>query len=219
MNHRHTSFESAAKALGSNAHTPRSVFAPLTGGMSGAVQMSPGSGALLTGVAGGSLGRGGNTDVVQGIQQLASSLSQTTGAQQATVNGLLENTRALTENTVVVGAQKNSVVSTAGSAVSNFLGGGSGLSPLLSGLLSLFGAGSQTQTIVPQIQYVAPPSVNLSAAIGGGSAPAGGTAQSVNIHVNAMDSKSFLDHSEDIAQAVRHALLNSSNLNDVIAGL
>jgi hypothetical protein len=44
-------------------------------------------------------------------------------------------------------------------------------------------------------------------------------AQQVTIQVNAMDSQSFLDHSEDIAQAVKAAMLSSSSLNDVIADL
>jgi hypothetical protein len=34
-----------------------------------------------------------------------------------------------------------------------------------------------------------------------------------------MDSQSFLDHSDDIAMAVKQAILNSSSLNDVIAEL
>jgi hypothetical protein len=34
-----------------------------------------------------------------------------------------------------------------------------------------------------------------------------------------MDSKSFLDHSDEIAQAVREAMLSSHSLNDVIADL
>jgi len=41
----------------------------------------------------------------------------------------------------------------------------------------------------------------------------------VTIQVNAMDSQSFLDHSDHIAMAVKQAILNSSSLNDVISGL
>jgi hypothetical protein len=41
----------------------------------------------------------------------------------------------------------------------------------------------------------------------------------VTIQVNAMDSQSFLDHSDDIAMAVKQAILNSSSLNDVISDL
>jgi len=221
VNHKYGSFENAARALGGNGRTARAVFAPLAGSGHGPGQSSPGSdsGSLLSGASGGSLGQTGSADVVQGIQQLASTLGLTTTAQQATVSGLLDNTRALTDNTTAVGSQKSSALTTAGSAAASFLGGGSALSPLLTGLLSLFGLGSTSQTVVPKLPYVAPASVNLSGTVGGGSAPSGGSTQSVNIQVNAMDSKSFLDHSDDIAQAVRQAILNSSNLNDVIADL
>ena len=38
----------------------------------------------------------------------------------------------------------------------------------------------------------------------------------VTIQVQAMDSRSFLDHSAEIAQAVREAMLNMHSLNDVV---
>jgi hypothetical protein len=44
----------------------------------------------------------------------------------------------------------------------------------------------------------------------------GGAAPQITIHVQAMDSRSFLDRSEDIAQAVRKAMLESNVLNDVV---
>jgi hypothetical protein len=34
-----------------------------------------------------------------------------------------------------------------------------------------------------------------------------------------MDSQSFLDHSDDIAQAVRQAMLNMNSINDVVTNL
>ncbi len=34
-----------------------------------------------------------------------------------------------------------------------------------------------------------------------------------------MDSRSFMDHSDDIARAVREALLNAHSLNDVMSEL
>jgi hypothetical protein len=46
------------------------------------------------------------------------------------------------------------------------------------------------------------------------SAPASAT--QITVQVQAMDSQSFLDHSNDIALAVRQAMLQSSVLNDVI---
>jgi len=47
------------------------------------------------------------------------------------------------------------------------------------------------------------------------SAPAG----HIVVNVQAMDSRSFLDHSQEIAQAVREAMLNMHALNDVVSEL
>jgi hypothetical protein len=41
----------------------------------------------------------------------------------------------------------------------------------------------------------------------------------IQITVQAMDSRSFLDHSDDIARAVREAMLHSHSLNDVVGEL
>jgi hypothetical protein len=53
----------------------------------------------------------------------------------------------------------------------------------------------------------------LAGATGGTSA---GASPQVNVTVQAMDSQSFLDHSSEIAQAVRQAMLNLSFINDVV---
>jgi len=45
--------------------------------------------------------------------------------------------------------------------------------------------------------------------------PASAPAQ-ITVQVQAMDSRSFLDHSADIAMAVRQAMLESNVLNDVV---
>jgi hypothetical protein len=44
-------------------------------------------------------------------------------------------------------------------------------------------------------------------------------AQQISIQVNALDSQSFMDHSYEIAQAVRSAMLNMNSLNDVVSDL
>ena len=41
----------------------------------------------------------------------------------------------------------------------------------------------------------------------------------VTVNVNAMDSQSFMDHSADIANAVREAMLNMHPINGVVASL
>jgi len=52
----------------------------------------------------------------------------------------------------------------------------------------------------------------------GSTAGSAGAAQ-ITVNVQAMDSQSFLDHSNDIAQAVRAAMLNSNSINDVVNNL
>jgi hypothetical protein len=39
------------------------------------------------------------------------------------------------------------------------------------------------------------------------------------VQVQAMDSRSFMDHSDEIARAVREALLNAHSLGDVMSEL
>jgi hypothetical protein len=58
-----------------------------------------------------------------------------------------------------------------------------------------------------------------TAAAGSGSAASGGGAAQITVNVQAMDSQSFLDHSSEIAQAVRAAMLNSNAINDVVNNL
>jgi hypothetical protein len=122
-----------------------------------------------------------------------------------------------------------SILGTIGSTLSGVLGGGLGLAPLVSGIAGLFGGGdSSTPAALPT--YMAPLPINLDAGFseGGGAygvdAAQGGTPRAmtnsqssqITVQVQAMDSQSFLDHSGDIALAVRQAMLQSSVLNDVI---
>ena len=52
-----------------------------------------------------------------------------------------------------------------------------------------------------------------------GSAGSAAAAPQITVNVQAMDSQSFLDHSSEIAQAVRDAMLNSNSINDVVNNL
>jgi hypothetical protein len=122
-----------------------------------------------------------------------------------------------------------------GSTLLEVLGGGLGLSPLLAGIASLFGGGGDRSTPVPLTKFALPPSIQATGGVNesggqafavdnpqGGlprAAPTGGQASApaqITVQVQAMDSKSFLDHSGDIAMAVRQAMLESSVLNDVV---
>jgi hypothetical protein len=128
------------------------------------------------------------------------------------------------------GSGVGSILGTIGSTLGGVLGGGLALAPLVSGIAGLFGGGdSSTPAALPT--YMAPLPINLDAGFseGGGGAYGVDAAQGgapramtnspssqITVQVQAMDSQSFLDHSGDIALAVRQAMLQSSVLNDVI---
>jgi len=63
------------------------------------------------------------------------------------------------------------------------------------------------------------PTSGTAAPSSSGSAAGGAGAAQITVNVQAMDSQSFLDHSNDIAQAVRAAMLNSNSINDVVNNL
>jgi hypothetical protein len=102
-------------------------------------------------------------------------------------------------------------------------------------LLHLFSGGTSNAP-PPLVKFALPPSVAFQAANVSGPQTAGvdfsqsGTpraigsappsaSQQITIQVQAMDSRSFMDHSYDIARAVREAMLNMHALNDVISDL
>jgi hypothetical protein len=150
------------------------------------------------------------------------------------------NTQAVAQNTVAQGAK--SLVGEIGKTATSVLGGALGLSPLISGIVSLFGGG-KAEPPPPLVRFALPPAVKLEGSVSGGriagvdydqsgnprafSSPdasatpsAGGPAPAqITVQVQAMDSQSFLDHSNDIARAVRDAMLNMHSLNDVVSDL
>ena len=137
------------------------------------------------------------------------------------------NTQALQSNTST--QSSHSVASTVGNVASGFLGGSLGfLSPIVSGIMSLFGGGGSTPT--PLTTYTPPPPIAIdgflqpqtsstSQSAAKASTPAAAAPTQVTVHVNAMDSQSFMDRSSDIANAVREAMLNLHPINDVISNL
>jgi hypothetical protein len=70
-------------------------------------------------------------------------------------------------------------------------------------------------TVNAGVGSAGPGAFAVDPADGGLPRPAPASTQ-ITVHVQAMDSKSFLDHSNDIAMAVRQAMLESTALNDVI---
>jgi hypothetical protein len=154
---------------------------------------------------------------------------------QALAEAIANNTVAVTQNSASQGGRN--AASTAASVASTVFGSGLGLIPLISSIAGLFGAG-KSEAPAPLLKYIAPAPLQLDFADTGrdssGFAPIvygqnglpkstpGTTPVSspqISIQVNALDSRSFLDHSTEIAAAVREAMLNSHALNDVVSDL
>ncbi|MBM3810476.1 MAG: hypothetical protein FJW20_02455 [Acidimicrobiia bacterium] len=111
------------------------------------------------------------------------------------------------------------------------------LSPVIRGLAKLFGGGSPSEP--PSLPpYLAPAPIRVEGAVrrdgttgldevsyGLMGTPRrsgsefGRSMPAITINVQAIDSRSFMDHSESIAEAVRDAMLHMHSLNDVIAEL
>jgi hypothetical protein len=194
-----------------------------------------GGGGATGGSIAGALAGSGGSDATEQITSLTTQISNLTAVQQSQVGALQDNTQAVAQNTSTKSSGGTSVAGTVESAASSFLGGGlSSLSPLIGGILSLFGGGSSTAAAAPT-PFLLPPAIQSQAGVTAGApgqavpvsysdtgqprAQSGSATPQVTIQVNAMDSQSFLDRSDDIAMAVKQAILNSSSLNDVIAGL
>jgi hypothetical protein len=156
-------------------------------------------------------------------------------------------TRILDEFTAIVGGAAANISSlsstsagTGGGAfsLSSVFKSGFGLSPLIGGIISLFNGGDSEQP-APLVKYQLPAALDIRRAKAGSGTyeldydQAGNartisgsvsnssqvTGQQVTVNIQAMDARSFLDRSNDIAAAVRDAMLNLSSLNDVIADL
>jgi hypothetical protein len=168
-----------------------------------------------------------NSDLGTSLSQAGQQIAQLQAAYQQQAALITANTQAIQGNTSAQSAR--SALSTAGGVASSLLGGGALglLSPLISGIASLFGGSSAPK---PLPIYMPPPSVAISTALNSAT-PNSGTANAqpagnsqaaptqVTVNVSAMDSRSFLDHSDDIANAVREAMLNMHPINGVVASL
>ncbi len=165
---------------------------------------------------------------------LGEKLSELARASQAQTTTVEENTAAVTQSTA---SKVGDVVKSAASALPGLgsLSAGTAFLPLISGIAKLFG-GEKTKTEPALVTYTRPAAVSVEAGIGGTGAQgeirydaegvprvvassAGAAAPQISINVQAMDSRSFLDHSEDIARAVREAMLQTNALSDVVNDL
>jgi hypothetical protein len=158
------------------------------------------------------------------MARLTSQLQRLQTVNEAARQSVQSNTQAVASSTTSsVGSS-----SPMGSTILKALGGGLAISPLISGVLRLFGGGGSSSEPAPLMKYALPGSVDVSAGVsrmasgafgvdyGQGGIPRPVTMPQITVQVQAMDSRSFLDHSNDIALAVRQAMLESSVLSDVV---
>jgi len=159
---------------------------------------------------------------------LADLIAQLGAVQQSTVTQVAA-TQSKAQAQAAQGAKTESTLE-------KVLKSGFGVSPIVSGLISLF-TGSDTPA--PLLKFALPPSISFQGAETqdglttadydqGGMARAyptktplpddrgSVTPQQITVNVQAMDARSFLDRSGDIAMAVREAMLNLNSINDVV---
>ena len=174
--------------------------------------------------------------VPENLGLIRTQLEQLAALNALQLASLRDNTDALGRNTE--SRSSSSAANTARSAASTF-GAGLLLSPVISGLARLLGRGSEANE--PELPVFSRPlKVNLEAAVGPGPGGAlsrfdydqsglprrqasGGQAlqpaltQNVTIQIQALDSRSIMDRRDEIASAVREAMLQSHSLNDIVA--
>lgn len=176
---------------------------------------------LYTPAPGDGNGGGVSIDVLEQISRLTGELEQLRLTAETQVDGLLRNTNALEQNTAAQ-ARQGSAGSVLGQIFSP-LAKMSPISPIISGISKLFGG--KTVELPPLTPYVAPTPIRYEVTLGASSgqgtreamlpAPAA-AAPAIQVNVQAFDSRSFLDHSEAIADALREALLRSHPVMDVL---
>ncbi len=170
------------------------------------------------------------------IRLLTREVTSLSEVSRLSADTLESNTRAVIENSLVQAGKGGKGESIWRSKIAGgLLGSAGGIATLTSLLGKLFGGGPEPTSYVPR-PFALPAPVRISGGLsqdseaeafplvyGQDGLPRGISTQhnapgpQITIQVQAMDSKSFMDHSEAIARAVRQAMLNSHSLNDVMA--
>jgi hypothetical protein len=170
----------------------------------------------------------------EGLRGLNTQLDQLRTLFQQQTNSTKENTEAITRATNTSSSAFANSLGDAAKSTGSSLSGGFFLSPVLSGLFKLFGRNHDTEAPPPLPAFSLPSAFNVDGSVTpGGIAPTqygqdglprptinSTPAQpAITVQVNAMDARSFLDRSDDIARAVKQAMLHSHSVNDVMGEL
>lgn len=178
------------------------------------------------------------TESLQGIVELVSTSTTAIGSGLVEVKNLTTNGFGAVENQInqvqqnLVENQLNNAanVSAKTGGLASGLVGSLFLSPLWKGLASLFGGGDGGNPVkLTPFQSSSPAAIDQPASVGRISSPASTNSlaanpelgssrgvNNVNITIQALDARSIADRSEDIAAAVRMAILSGSNINESV---
>jgi hypothetical protein len=174
-------------------------------------------------VANGAFPQGGRD-----LGRLAAQVDQLRRAMTPAAAPVAVKTRSNSASTPAVPNGSNGLVK----FISTFLGG-SGLGSIISEIAGLFGGGKPDAPL-PLYQFALPQSVSIEAGLTrngqfvpisysqSGQARPNSTPQPVAPTVAQplnVDGRWFMDHSEEIASAVKEAMLHSHSINDVVADL
>lgn len=174
--------------------------------------------------------------MVSRTQQTLYDTFQTLAGGGTVVSALQNTATQLSTLSAVTSTSAQNTGSAVASAVTKVFTSGLGLVPLIGGLFGLFGGGHQEPP--PLVKYTMPSPIYFQGADTGTNVqladydqmgmpraygPTQGStappATAITVNVQAMDARSFLDHSNEIAQAVRQAMLNLNSINDVVSDL
>lgn len=184
--------------------------------------------------AGVTTGSADSNPASEALRALTTQIDTLRGLYQTQASQTVENTAAVVQNTRSKTTDALSTAAGVARTAGSVLGGGLTLLPLISGIAKLFGFGSDQAEPPALTRFALPGAISLEGGLtqtgsspianvsyGQDSVPRvanpGSGITSISVNVQTIDSRSFLDHSDDIARAVREAMLNSHPLNDVIA--
>lgn len=180
----------------------------------------------------------------EALRALATELVRARAVAEQQATATTENTAAIVENTSAQLRRSAGGGASSVRALARVFTSGLGIAPLARGIAALFRREEEPQ-LTPLIRYLAPSPVQFEGylirknyfsneesgygpagmtSVMQGSGPAdseseGARPVNITIQVQAMDSQSFLDHSWEIARAVKQAMLESHALNDVVMEL
>lgn len=174
----------------------------------------------------------GNTSVASTGGLFSTNQEQSVLSIRSLVDSLTAPTRMTAAVSAGTSLLSGDMPGISGSAIIDRFSGGLPMLGLARSLIRLFTGGSAEPSTLAPVRFELPEPLRLEAGLGAEVGPRavdfdqfgrprlGASPRMigapVSIQVQAVDSRSFLDHSDEIARAVREALLNSHALSDVL---